>query len=282
MKVYSLYKDFFSFLDKTMPYRPKWPTYFKIYYQPHQDFLESYFSSFPSLDLESLRERVERIKKGDYSRLRNLVAVSPPEAIIDQAHLRCRDVLAPNEEPEAYLFIGFFSPDGFVITLQGKPVICFGLERFKDLTLMRILFAHEYAHFLMRLSWETAEAEADWKLKLMAEGLATMFSLLSFPDQSLASHFLIRRDVLNWCQANESLLREIYIGTRFGTPELQEMFIIGKPELSIPARAGKYLAFRAIEKYLGQEGGRIQDLLEDKNLLLSLFDNEYSGRSPRT
>jgi hypothetical protein len=273
VKVYSLYKDFFSFLDKTMPHRPKWPTYFKVYYHPHQDFLESYFSSFPSLDSESLRERVERIKEGDYSRLRNLVAVSPPEALLHQAYQRCRDVLAPNEEPQAYLFIGFFSPDGFVMTLRGKPVICFGLERFKDLTLMRILFAHEYAHFLMRLSWETAEEEADWKSKIMAEGLATKFSLLCFPDRSLASHFLVRRDVLNWCQANESLLREIYNGARFGPSELLEIFARGKPELGIPVRAGKYLAFRAVEKFLGQKTERIKDLLEDKNLLLSLFDN---------
>ncbi len=202
--------------------------------------------------------------------------------MLHQAYERCRDILVPNEEPEAYLFVGFFSPDGFVMTLRGKPVICFGLERFKDLALMRILFAHEYAHFLMRLSWETAEAEDDWKLKLMAEGLATMFSVLSFPGQSLASHFLVGRDVLNWCQANESLLREIYNGTEFNPSELLEIFARGKPELGIPARAGKYLAFRVIENYLGQKPGRIKDLLEDKNLLLSLFDSEYSGRSFRT
>ncbi len=235
--------------------------------------MKTYFSGFPNLDSESLRERVEKIREGDYSMLRNLVAISPPEAIIHQAYQRCRDVRAPGEEPEVYLFIGFFSPDGFVMALEGKPIICFGLERFKDFTLMRILFAHEYAHFLTRLRWQTVEAEADWKWKLMNEGLATMFSLLSFPDESLASHFLFRRDVLNWCQAKESLLKEIYDGTKFSRSELKEVFSRGMPEFGVPPRAGKYLAFQAISRYLGSEKDRITDLLEDKDLLLSLFDD---------
>jgi hypothetical protein len=135
---------------------------------------------------------------------------------------------------------------------------------------MRILFAHEYAHFLMSSSRGKVEASARWKWKLMAEGLATMFSSLAFPDRSLADHFLVRRDVLNWYQENKRLLRKIYDPKKLASAELLEIFVRGKPEFNIPPRAGKYLAFLAAKKYLGQEPERIKALLADKNLSLSL------------
>ncbi|MEW5901957.1 MAG: hypothetical protein AB1715_10880, partial [Acidobacteriota bacterium] len=152
MRIYSLVKDFFAFLERTTLRGPKWPNYYSTYYKAHQDFFEAYFSIFSLLDKESLRGRVESIKKGDYSALRNLAAFSPPEAIVQRAYERCRQVTAGDEEPDVYLFVGFFSPAAFLMTLTDKPVMCFGLERFKDFRLMGILFAHEYAHFLMSRS----------------------------------------------------------------------------------------------------------------------------------
>jgi hypothetical protein len=270
LKIYSLYRDFFAFLDNPTFHRPKWRAYYSTYYKPHRDFFEAYFSIFPLLDLESLRDRVESVKKGDYSGLRNLLALSPPEAIIERALRRCRQVTARDEEPDVYLFVGFFSPDAFIMNLKEKAVICFGLERYKDFNLMAILFAHEYAHFLMCQSPVKIAPELEWKWRLMAEGLATVFSSRAIPERPLADHFLVRRDALNWYAEKEDLLRKIYNPEESTSKEILEIFAQGKPELSIPPRAGKYLAFQAVKKYLGHEQERIEVLLADKKALLSL------------
>ena len=271
MKVLSLYQDFFKFLEKITPHEEKWNIYFSCYYQPHEGFFENYFSRFPLIDNASLKQRVEAIKTSDYSTLKNLISVCNPEEIIKEAYEKCIKVVLPKEEPEVYLLIGFFSPDGFVMNLRGKPVICFGLERFKDFTLLRILFAHEYAHFLLNLSKRVVPEEEQLRWLLFSEGLATCFSLLVFPKYKLSDHLLFRRDRLNWCQENESYLREIYCSGKFSSKELMEFYDKGNPELNIPPRAGKYLGFQAVKRYLGQDRERnIRLLLSDKKLALSL------------
>jgi hypothetical protein len=270
VNVFSLYRDFFAFLKRTKRHSPKWPGYLRWYCEPHREFFDAYFSNFPSLDRDSLRERVERIRNGDYSRLESLVAVSPPEVIIRRAYRKCRKLAAPREEPDVYLLVGFFSPDAFVLTLRGKPVICFGLERFKDFSLMAILFAHEYAHFLTGWARGKVRTAWEWKWRLMAEGLATAFSSLVFPERPLSDHFLVRRDVLNWYQANEDRLRQIYNPERYAPDELLEIFVRGKPECDIPARAGKYLGFLAVKKYISGCPKTVEELLADKGRILSL------------
>jgi hypothetical protein len=271
MKVYSLYQDFFKFLEKIKLHQEKWNIYFSCYYQPNQEFFENYFSRFPLIDKASLKQRVEAIKAADYSRLKNLISVCHPEEIIKEAYEKSREVVLPNEEPEVYLLIGFFSPDGFVMHFRGKPVICFGLERFRDFSLLRILFAHEYAHFLLNLGLEEVPEDKRLKWLLISEGLATHFSLLTFPDSRLSDHFLFRRDRFNWCQENESFLREVFCRGEFSSKELMEFYDRGSSDLDIPPRAGKYLGFQAVKRYLGQDRIRnIRALLLDKNLALSL------------
>lgn len=271
MKVFSLYRDFFKFLEKITSHKEKWNIYFSCYYQPHEDFFENYFSGFPLINIENIKQRVEAIKTSDYSRLKNLISVCNPEEIIKEAYEKCVKVVLSKEEPEVYLLIGFFSPDGFVMSYRGKPVICFGLERFKDFSLLRILFAHEYAHFLLNLSRGVVPEAKQLKWLLISEGLATHFSSLVFPDYKLSDHFFFRRDRLNWCQENESFLRGVYRSGKFSSKDLMEFYDKGNPDLNIPPRAAKYLGFKAVRRYLTQSKERnISLLLSDKKQALSL------------
>jgi len=203
--------------------------------------------------------------------LKNLISVCNPEEIIKEAYEKCIKVVLSKEELEVYLLIGFFSPDGFVMNFRGKPVICFGLERFKDFSLLRILFAHEYAHFLLNLSDGEVREEKRLKWLLISEGLATHFSLLAFPNYKLSDHFLFRRDRLNWCQESEPFLREVFCSGKFSLKELMEFYDKGNPDLNIPPRTGKYLGYQAVKRYLGRNRERnIGLLLSDKKLALSL------------
>jgi len=271
MKIFSLYQDFFKFLDEIGSQAELWKTYLSYYYRPHKKFLESYFSNFPLLDFSSLRQRVESIQVGHYSRLKNLISVCPPEEIIEEACEKCIGIFSPAKEPDVYLFIGFFSPDGFVMDFQGKPVICFGLERFKDFSLFKILFAHEYAHFLLNLSRGEIPEGKRLKWLIVSEGIAVCFSSLVFPQNKLSDHFLFGRDRLNWCQENESLLREIYFSSQFSSIELIDFYFKGNPELNIPPRAARYLGYQAVRRYLSQGKEKAISLLyANKKTALSL------------
>lgn len=271
MKVRSLYKDFFRFLSRISSKSEKWVLYKSFYYQPHQDFLDIYFSHFPLVDFSNLKERVEAIKPADYSQQKSLISVSPPESLIKESYEKCKGIVPPQKEPEVYLFIGFFSPDGFVMDLRGKPVICFGLERFKDFRLLKILFAHEYTHYLLSLSRGVVPEDRKVKWLILSEGMSTYFSYHAFPESRLSDHFLFRRDRLNWCQENESCLREIYCSGKYTSQQLIEFYKKGNPELDLPPHTAKYLGFLAVKKYLYKHKNKdISSLLDDKKAILSL------------
>lgn len=271
MNVHSLYKDFFRFLSRITSQSDKWALYNAHYYQLHQDFLDRYFSHFPLIDFSNLKERVEAIRPSDYSQQRSLISVCPPEPIIKEACKRCTGIVPSNEKPAVYLFIGFFSPDGFVMDFEGKPIICFGLERFKDFNWLKILFAHEYAHYLLNLSRGEVPEDEKFKWLLLSEGIGTYFSRLAFPEYKLSDHFFFRRARLNWCQENEPYLREIYCSGKYTCLQLIDFYKNGNAELDLPPRAGKYLGFLAVKNYLGQHKNKdMSSLVHDKITILSL------------
>ena len=270
MRIFSLYRDFFKFLDKISTHTDKWQVYCRYYFRLHREFLESFFSHFPLVDSLSLKQRVEAIKKEHYGRLRSLISLCPPEKIAEESCKECIRFFSPKKEPDVYLFIGFFSPDGFVMDFQGKPAICFGMERFKDFSLFKILFAHEYAHYLLNLGRGEVPDSKKLKWLLISEGLATYFSSLVFPGHKLSDHFLFSRDKLNWCQENEGLLRDIYCSAKFSSEELIDFYYKGNPELNLPPRAAKYLSFQAVKRFLAEEEKGINSLFSYKKKALSL------------
>ncbi len=271
MKIVALYRDFFKFLEKIGQAEEKWNHYLTFYYKPHQKFLENYFSHFPLINFSSLKHRVEKIKASDYSWLRHLISACSPEKIIKDAYKKCRGIVSPKEEPEVYLIIGFFSPDGFVMNFRGSPVICFGFERLKDFRLLSIIFAHEYAHFLLEKSRGTVPEEKKFEWLLLSEGIGTYFSFLAFPERRMYEHFLLGRGTLNWCQRNEAYLKRICSPAKVSPAHGIEFYFKGNPEMSIPPRACKYLGFQAVRRYLRQyKEKNIGSLLTDKKTLLSL------------
>ena len=271
MIIHSLYLDFFKFLEGLSLQSKNWTAYSALYYQPHHDFLDACFSHFPLLDFSNLKDRVEAVKSADYAQLKNLVSVCPPEKIIQDAYKICSEIVSPQKEPDVYLMIGFFSPDGFVMNFRGKPVICFGLERFRDFSLLKILFAHEYAHYL--LNWSRGDVHPDEELKwlLISEGIGTCFSQCAFPEYRLSDHLMFRRDKLNWCQENESLLRKIYCSGKYSARELMDFYAKGDPDLNLSPQVGKFLGYLAVKKHLEQmENPDFGFVFTDKNLVLSI------------
>jgi len=269
------YLGFFDFLERIpSPGARKaknWPVYLEYYYRPHREFLDAYFSHSPLADPAVLEGRVETIKAADYAGLKSLCDVTPPEAIIEASYEKCRAVVSPPLEPEAYLIVGFFSPEGFVMDFRGRPVLGFGLERFRDFRLLPVIFAHEYVHFLLRLMNPEARESQRVSRLVISEGLATVFPAHVFPGRPPSDYFLFRRDRLNWCRTNETRLRDIYCSGRYSAQELMDFYELGDPDLDLPPRAAKYLGFRAVERSLAQNpGATLSRLLLEKDLALTI------------
>lgn len=242
-----------------------------MYYRPHRKFLRTYFMHFPSLNIHTLRQRVEAIKIADYSALRHLISICPPEKSLKEAFIRCASIIPPMDEPDVFLFVGFFSPDGFVMNFRKKPVICFGLERFKDFELLKILFVHEYAHFLLNHENQEISEEESFHWLIISEGVATYLSQQVFPNRKLSDHLLFTDERLNWCQRNESYLREKYFSSKLTSQELIKLFKEGDIDLDIPPHAGRYLGFKALQNYESHgANSQIRALISDKKKVLAL------------
>lgn len=196
--IYSVYRDFLKFLNSE---GGKWENYKKYYYDKHSDFLRKYWENFPEGFLESLKERVEKIKKEDYFHLISLLREYSLEKNIKFFLKKCQQFLKL-PAPDIYLIVGFFSDDGFVIEYKNKPVIGFGLERFKDFKNFPVLFTHEYCHYARRLFIKKEENISE---KIFSEGLACYFSSLVFPEFPVYSHLFLTRKEYNSLEEEEIL-----------------------------------------------------------------------------
>jgi uncharacterized protein YjaZ len=157
------------------------------------------------------------------------------------------------------------------MTLREKPVIGFGLERYRDFRLLQVIFAHEYVHFLLELANVRVPEQKKVSWLLVAEGLGTFFSSLVFPGLPLSDHFFFSRERLNWCRANEARLREIYCSEGFSSQELVDFYFKGNSDMDLPPRVAKYLGFQAVRRYLAENPeATLRALLLDKNLALSV------------
>lgn len=255
MAFYPLYEDFLKFL-RALGQGDAWESYRKYYFEPHREFLLGYWRTFPWMDLSQLRDRVRRIRRGDYSLLEELLASTDLEQLGREVLDRCMEVLPAPREPDVYFMVGFFSPEGFVMEFKGKPVIGFGLERFKSFRLLPIIFAHEYCHYLRRLlnrglsKDETEGKDETLGEVLLAEGLSAIFSRLAFPEQDLNEHLFLSRARLNWCQQNEERLRELVEAELESSSLVTALFSSGCHQLGLPPRTGYYLGYRFVEDYL--------------------------------
>jgi hypothetical protein len=263
MPLYPLYKDFVKFLNTLPRKEDPWESYQRYYLQPHRDFLLAYWSHFKWMDLEQVKQRVRRIRGGDYCCLESLPGGQSPEQIVRETLRRCQQTVVTPTEPDLYLFVGFFSADAFLMPFKGKPVIGVGLERFKDLSSLEIILAHEYCHWLRRC--KIGDQPPTLGNKLLSEGLAAVFSQLAFPDRPVHKYLFLSPERVSWCRENLPALLKLM------QPELVSSRLTGlffkKGTNEIPPRTGNYLGYRLITEYMTRCGRQdIEQLIQTENI----------------
>lgn len=260
--IHQLYLDFIRFLDELREETSPWEAYSRNYLTPNAQFLTTYWKKV-DFSLFQIQERVERVRKADYSNLLSLLHSGDLEKLVESTIQRCTKILlAPN--PDVYLFVGFFSSDGFVIELSGKPVIGIGLERFRDFDNLCLILTHEYCHYYLKLKGKTAETMRE--NRIFSEGTASLFSQLIHPEKSLYKHLFFTRARLNSCIQAESrimsLIRERSI------KEIRSLLKEGDEKLGIPPRAGNYISYRLVQDFMKESGWKdITEMLESEGIV---------------
>jgi len=257
LKIIPLYKRFFRFLGHWRKGRPAWPVYWRHYCFPYWRFFAAYFSLFPLLDRQALKERVGAIRPQHYWRLRLLLRNNAAEKILRAVHERCFLQAYPEDFSPiiVYLIIGFFSPEAFLLALGGEKVIVFGLERFRDLSSLDLLYAHEYAHLLLGRKKIAIPQEKKAAWYLISEGLASWFSSQVLPERPLTDHLFLRRDRFNWCLENEDFLKDIFRSSAQDLEKIIRYEQQGEMSLGLPPRALHFLGYRVVENYIRQFPG---------------------------
>jgi len=270
MAIFPLYKDFFRFLRAIRAGRDPWPVYQDFYIRPHRDFFRAYWAAFfPHLDVVTLQDRVRRVRPGHYTALSDLIAGSDLSRKIANTLELCQKRLPVVSRPDVYLVVGFFSADGFIVTLRGVPVIGIGLERYRDFHLLNIILAHEFCHFARHLALGLDRSGRSERLdrKLISEGLSVCFSRQVFPGRPLCDHLLMSRQRLNWCRRNEKMLLALIQDQPHSDQLTPVLFGTGGFSDGIPPRAGMYLGYRLVEDALIERGPEaLADLLSIRDV----------------
>lgn len=255
MNVIPLYLDFFKFLDQLSENDP-WTSYQRLYLTPHEKFFQAYWETFNHFDLEQIRERVRQIKEGDYSLLRSLIQSQDPVPLVEDALQRCQLILSLSPEPRVFLSVGFFSPDGVTIEVEGSPSIALGMERLKDFKDLPLLISHEYCHCVQRsLLKDFFPPEGNTLFfKIVAEGLSVLFTRAAYPEIPLHRHLFLTPERLRWCRENREVLLELAGADLASEKLVPVLFGPGDPNAGLPPRLGYFVASQMVGHCLTHHG----------------------------
>jgi len=233
-----------------------------LYAARHPEFFAWYLSE--RCPRESLVKRL-----ADYAaRVERMVRPSQVlPKILDEIWPRVREVFdeIPARLP-AILFAGGFDADGFVECYGGKLSVFFQAEVICTYPegLLRVLAAHEAAHFLHArhvLSLEPGFGYKDryyeFPVALFCEGLAVAASRRACPGEDDARYLLWEQtepQAAQWCRAHEAELfarvREV-LG-RSDKDTFRAYFSGARPDGIPHTRTGYYVGWRVVETLLSE------------------------------
>jgi uncharacterized protein YjaZ len=262
MKVHCLYRDFFVFLRMVNLESDPWASFRRYYFDKHRGFLSHIWFQYQGYTQRNIRERVGMLKKEDYAQVESALKLFDVEEHTREVIQHCKSLLHNPDPCHVYLFLGFFSPDGFVTEYENRWVICVGLERFRSFKNYDILVSHEYCHYLLN---KTGGRAADALLhRLIREGIAVCFSRLAYPGRKESAYIF----------QNEERFRALAerfddIMGRAGRGEIGVEELFGSHTETIPARSGYYLGYRLVRDFIEGRGiDDVQTLLNEERRIL--------------
>lgn len=246
MPLRPIYRDFLTFLECWGGRGDPWRLFRELYWDPHRRFLEAYWAGRTGLGRQALRERVRRIRPGDYTLLQHWEAQGQILPRAESALRRSEEAFPWAEEPRVFLVVGFFSPDGFVLQLEGGSVIGLGMERYRTLEPLGLVLAHEIGHILQHQAGFGPPENATVGYKIVSEGLAAAAVARVWPRVSRHRSLLLKPDELGRLEEETSGLRS-WAARSWHDPVPQ-----GEEARRLPRGWDSYLGRELVETVLGK------------------------------
>ena len=243
----------------------RWGAFRSYYFDKHREFLSNVWYDYQKYTPRNIRERVDMLKKEDYAQIEGELKLVDIEEKTREIIQHCKDLLHDPDSCHIYLFIGFFSPDGFVMRYRGNYVVCIGLERFRHFKNFDILLSHEYCHYI--LNKQGGNGGDSLARKLIREGIAVYFSRTAYPGRDEESYFFLKRERLQYLKEN---FKPIVEKIREGKLEGEDLF--GPRSKTLPPRTGYFVGARLVEDFIKKTGiTDINFLLRDENQIFMDF-----------
>jgi hypothetical protein len=252
MSVNPTYRDFLAALDAIERGADRWAAYEQHYLSRHRELLRAYWRQCWGADEERVREMVREMRPGDYRALRQALEHADVDQLSREALDRCAPLVGL-PEPQVDLLVGRFSPDAFLLEVEGGWHIGVGLERFAHFWDLPLFIAHEYGHYARRMLAAPPQTLGDL---LVAEGAAVAFAQAAYPERQLARHLRMKRRRLHEIREQEPRLWQAL------KPHLQGhdigafagLVYGGRGWSDFPPRAGACLGYWAVREFAETRG----------------------------
>jgi hypothetical protein len=246
LRIHCLYRDFFLFLKMMNLEKDRWSAYRRLYYNKHSDVLSEVWFKYQGYTMNQIRKLVLCIKKADYRVIENILKIYDIEENTKEIILRCKDLLHHQDLCNIYLFIGFSSPEAFLLKYKKKYVICIGLDTFKSFHLYPVLLSHWFCTYFQRIN----NKRINWKAenKLISDGISVYFSKLAYPGFKEHDYFFLKEEAYSYLKSHSD---EIFLKTMTRGHDNDIFYEDAEHNMY---HAGPYIGFTIVTDYINRTG----------------------------
>jgi len=246
--------------------KDKWGVFKRYYYNKHYEFLSNVWFDYQRYTLRNIRERVKMIKKAHYADVESALKIYDIEESTREIILHCKSLFYDPDKCDIFLFVGFFSPDAFVLRYRGDFVICVGLERFHDFQNYEILLSHEYFHYIQNKGGKEQESPI---YRLIREGLSVYFSKIAYPGKKENLYFFLNDETFALLRDNDAaIIKRI----RESGVNWEDLF--SAQSKKFPPRSGYFIGYKIISDFIDHTGDRdLHLLLKEEDRIVAEFQN---------
>ena len=204
---------------------------------------------------------------------------NPVDALASQGYHRAVGLLGPRAEIDLYVCVGLELSNAFMVVVGDKPAVGVALEvygrrfgtafvGFEDLL---HVIPHEMCHavragephspfvrFFRDEDPKNAMQRVTLHEMLVEEGLACWTGSVATPEVRLSQTLFYSPEDFRWCEQNVDQLWEESLAhghLPLGNEGFTRWFGIGPENGDLPPRAGYYLGYRLVERYLRENPG---------------------------
>jgi len=257
LNIHCYYRDFFLFLKMMNLEKDPWRAFRRYYFDRYRDYFSCLWFEYQGYTLKNIRERVLSIRKEDYSDVEEALKLYDIEESTRETLVHLRSILHYHEVCNIYLFIGFFSPDMFVMKFGGDYVICCGLERFHNFKNYPLLLSHEFCHFVHKKLH--GEEEDTLSARLVNEGLSVYFSSVAFPGLRPYQYLFMKRANYNTLEEKYPCIRKAILNG-----EIKDDDLFHGASDKFPPRTGYFIGYKMVLEFVNRRGIKDTEKLIEK------------------